>query len=977
MKNWFNKDKLLATSLLAGLVVGGITVPAQAQEGASTSEEIVVTGTRIRDANLTAASPVTVVGADEFKSTGTTIRVEDLLNSLPQITAGQTTGVSNGSDGTASVDLRGLGVERTLVLIDGRRLVPGTPLNPVADLNFIPGAIIERVEVLTGGASAVYGADAVAGVVNFITKQNFEGIQFDYQYGFYQHKNDNDRLQALNKARNFSLPDENVSDGFSSNYSVLMGINSPNDKGNATFFATYRNIQGVNQFQRDYSACTLNPAADFFACAGSNAGPANVRFLVIPQFNAALGTPSSNNTIDAAGNLTPYVGARDAFNFAPLNLYQRPDERVSFGANMNYEFNDRAEIYAQAMFAQTTSTAQIAPSGLFSSNPSPLPCSNILLTAAQRTAFCGTSTTGVAQVNIGRRLPEGGPRQTTFEYNQVRGVFGVRGELVPEWSYDIYAQYGRSGYNQNYENDFSRIKVNRALDVVAGPGGTPVCRSVLDGSDQSCVPLNLFRPGGLNLAAIDYISAPGLQSGAVEEVVVNALISGPVQAVKLPTSESPLRVAGGLEFRQQDLTFNADELYRRGLLFGLGGETLPVNGTYDVFEVFGEAILPLIEGAPFAKALDLELGARYSDYSSAGTNSSYKAMVNWAFSDDVRLRFGYNRAARAPNILELFSPRELGLWSGADGCAGTPTFTLAQCARTGVTAAQYGTVPDNVGAFQYNQFTRGSTSLDVETADTITVGFVLSPSFLPGLTASIDYYSIKVEDTIDEFGAQFTLDRCATTGDARFCGLIRRDAAGSLWASEGAGIIQDTQNLGSLSTSGVDLIVGYRLGLGEQYGDLSFRLAGTYQDKYEVEPVAGLGKYDCVGFYGTVCEEARPDWRHRFTVNWDSPWNVSLGATWRHIASVEADGESSNPLLAGSPPPVDRKIDAFNYFDLNGSVELGKRYTFNAGVTNVADKEPPLISQFTLPSTIGNGNTLPGTYDALGRYIFLGISAKF
>lgn len=979
--NWFTKQGLLATSLLVSLGAGAAFAPASAQQAAAQAaeDEIVITGTRIRDPNLIAASPVSSVGSEAFAETGAT-RVEDLLNDLPMLFAEQSSGVSNGSTGIATADLRDLGPQRTLVLVDGRRLVPGTPLDPVADLNFIPGALVERVEVLTGGASAVYGADAVAGVVNFITKDDFEGIQIDVNHGFYQHNNDNDRIQALNRARNFPVPDGSVVDGHSTEYSVLLGGNFDGGKGNATAYATYRVIDDVRQASRDYSSCALNPSADFYACGGSGLGPVNVRLTVFPEFNTGLNVAGGTRVIDPVTGALRAQLTTDAYNFAPDNYYQRPDERYTLGANMTYEFNEHAEVYSQIMFQNTNSTAQIAASGPFASNSVPVPCDNPLLTTEIRNFICGVGAPAgsVAQVNIGRRLVEGGPRRNTFDYNAFRTVIGSRGAVAGDWTYDAYLQYGRSGYAEAYDNDYNRDKVIRALDVVQTANG-PVCRSALPGGvDPACVPLNLFRPGGLTQAALNYISAPGLRTGYVDETVVSLSFTGSLPGLKSPAAESSAALAFGAEYRDQQLELQTDELYQRGLLYGQGGETLPVNGGYDVFEVFAETIVPVIEGKPGFELLSLELGIRASQYSTVDNQLSYKALGNWSPIDGLRFRGGYNRAARAPNINELFSPRELGLWSGSDPCAGSsPTFTAAQCARTGVTAAQYGNVPDNIGAFQYNQVTIGNPNLDVETADTYTLGFVYSPSFVPGLTVSVDYYDISVEDTIGVLGAQFTVNQCALTGEARWCSLVRRDAAGSLFATPQAFIFQRTENLGTLATSGVDINASYDFTAGA-FGDMSLSLVGTWMESWEQEPLVGFGTYDCAGYYGTTCDAPKPEWRHRLALDWQTPWNgIGLGLAWRHVGEVANDTTSPDPDLRGNSPVRDRVLEAMNYLDLNGSVTVFDNYTLRAGVQNVLDEEPPLVSQASLPATIGNGNTFPGTYDALGRYIFINLSARF
>jgi len=395
---------LLTTTILCGAAATAHAQPAQDQqpqaqtgpiEGVQGTEEantegvgqgqpeetLVVTGTRIRQPNLTSASPVTVIGSEEVRLQGTT-RTEDLLNSLPQSFAAQGSNISNGSTGTATVNLRGLGSSRTLVLVNGRRLMPGDPRSPVPDINFIPALAIQRVDVLTGGASSVYGADAVAGVVNFIMDTNFEGIRLDAQYSFFNHDNDPDAgTQAALNARNFATPRGWANDGATFDVAGMIGVSLGDGRGHITAYGTYREQDPILQANRSYSACAFSAlnatqaqaAGRNFNCGGSLTSPTGTFFTNVGLF-------------EVGPNRTLIPGAT-AFNFAPLNFYQRPDERYTFGVFANYEITEAFEPYFEAMFMDDRSVAQIAPSGIFF-NTSSVNCDNPLLSAQQRGILC-------------------------------------------------------------------------------------------------------------------------------------------------------------------------------------------------------------------------------------------------------------------------------------------------------------------------------------------------------------------------------------------------------------------------------------------------------------------------------------------------------------------------------------------------------------------------------------------------------------
>lgn len=990
------RERLLASTMIAGAaMVAMAATPAMAQDGDDV-ENIVITGSRIPQPNLVTTSPVTQVTGEDVDVAGVT-RVEDLVNQLPQAFAAQNSTVSNGATGTATVSLRNLGADRTLVLIDGRRMGYGSPNDAAADLNQIPGQLVERVEVLTGGASAVYGSDALAGVVNFIMRRNFEGVQLDAQYGFYQHNNDYDgpgNLRAVIAGRavtnpsQFRLPDDNVQDGFSREATLVIGTGTDDGRANVTAYLSYRNNDYVIGGQRDYSSCSLGGfSGTNFTCGGSGT-----------SFPGQFITGTGTYTLGAPGTFTPYNGAVNQYNFGPLNYFQRPDERYSFGAFAEYEINDHAEVYADLMFSDYSSVAQIAPSGVFG-NTSTINCGNPLLSGAQRTQIGCTPADIAADNDIFfiplRRNVEGGGRQDDIGYQSFRMVGGVRGPINDFWAYDVYAQYSRVELQRTYRNDFSVTRIGRALDVVdgdPGPGVTPVCRSVVDGTDPNCVPYDIFSGAGPSQASLDYLQIPLMQTGQTSQQIVSATVTGDLggYGMQSPWAGRGVQVAFGTEYRRDELSTETDVSFATGDGAGQGGPTIGLSGVNDVYDLFVEAQIPLAEGQAWADQMSLDFAFRYSDYELGGESNSYKVGADWAPIPDVRLRASFQHAVRAANILELFTAQGLNLFDmDDDPCDftdpnGDGTAGAGACIGGG---AHQVTPAESVGgvltspAGQYNFLQGGNPGLSPEEADTWTIGAVFQPSFLPRFNASIDYYNIEIEGLVGTVGALNTVNDCYFNNIASACALITRDGpTGSLWLGTGQ-VVDTNTNIGGFQTSGVDFSANYGmdladLGMGD-YGGLNFSFVGTWLRELVTD--TGLGQtnsvYDCAGFYANQCGVPNPEWRHRFRVAWESPWAFEVSGTWRYYGDVEIAVLGADGSLNNSPANrIDRTFDAENYFDLAASWQVRDTTRLRAGVNNILDNDPPLSYSV---GTTGNNNTYPQLYDAMGRYFFFGLTQDF
>ncbi|HYC35900.1 MAG TPA: TonB-dependent receptor [Usitatibacter sp.] len=950
-----------------------MAVHAQAQQpAAKPGERIEVTGSRIPlQQNVESTSPISVISADDIKIEGVR-NTENLLYNMPQVFADQGSTVANGASGTATVDLRNLGADRTLVLVNGRRLPAGSPTYYPTDLNQIPAPLIQRVEILTGGASAIYGSDAIAGVVNFIMRNNFSGVQAEVNYSFFNHQQDNPQgardvlaARAATNPSQFIVPGDVDRGGESTDVNILMGDNFANGRGNATVYFGYKKDKPLTQAEYDYSACTLarggTPTGTEFACGGSGTS--------FPGQFINLGNGSVFTIADAQGGVRPFVGATDQFNFGPYNYYQRPSERYTAAAMAHYDVNPSMRVYTEFNFHDDHTIAQIAPSGLFGVQTTAT-FENPLFSDALRTQLGLTGPGTTQQLLILRRNIEGGGRQADIRHTSFRSVVGVKGDIGGTWDYDVFAQTGKVIYQQVYRNDFSATRGGRSLDVVPDPAtGAPVCRSALDGSDPNCVPYNIFSLGGVTQAALNYLQTPGLQTGETSQSVQGATLSTDLgnYGLKFPSARSGVGIAVGAERRTEKLTLDTDTAFSTGDLSGQGGPTIGLGGKYTVKEFFGEVRIPILEGVPGADILSLNASYRYSDYDTGKETDSYGLGIEYAPIRTVKIRGSYQQAVRAANVIELFQAQGTNLFDmDSDPCAGpTPARTFTECARTGVTAAQYGNILDNP-AGQYNYLQGGNPLLEPETSKSYTVGIVLTP--MRNLSATFDYYRIEVKDVISVLPPVTALTNCLDTGSAAFCGLINRDSLGTLWLP-GSFIVGTNQNLAQVETSGYDLAVNYNHPLG-RYGTLGVNFIGTYLAEYKSIDIPGTAEYDCAGLYGNVCLLPLPEWRHKLRFSWATPWNVDVSLTWRYFSEVEFDSS----VGGGAPAPVDQFLKAQNYIDLAGSWAITKQLTLRAGVNNIFDKSPPLTSQV---GTTGNGNTYPQTYDAFGRRVFVNATVKF
>lgn len=906
---------------LLAIAVAGLVSSA----GYAAEEEIIVTGSRIADRDYDAISPIATVSSDVIQATGRT-NIEQVLNTLPQVVPGLSATSNNPSDGTATVDLRGLGPTRTLVLINGKRVNPSTN-EGVVDLNNIPTRLVERVEVVTGGASAVYGSDALAGVVNFILKDDFEGIELGYQTGI-----------------------SSESDGYENQVDLLLGGNFADGRGNATLFASWYDREKITQADRSYTAIDFQ--------GGSATGIAG-RLDNVP-LNSLEESVAGNYAFNADGTPRPFIndlpevngGVGDRYNFAPPNLLLTPQTRVQIGALGRFDINDQIEAYAELNFTDSRNETQLAPT----------PATNILVDldspflAPETLALLATRPDPTAPGVLRRRMVEVGARKQTVDSTLSQITAGLRGDVgFRNWTYDAYYQYGRTDFDQFTFNDVSNSR------FTAGIAGCPAdyVQFVPD-----CVPVNPFGAGNITPEMADFVRLNFADNTVFERDLANASINGDLFEMPAGTTAFAL----GIEWRKDKSTYTPDAAKQSGDIEGFNAQQ-PIAGDFDVFEIFGELLVPLVEG------LEAELGVRASDYSTVGDVTAYKAGLNWSPTDTIRARAMYQRASRAPSLFESLQNGDQDFPFASDPCAGiTPQGdtvydpidnplsqeTIDFCAAQGIIDVPNNAQPND----QLESFNYGSPALGEETSDTYTAGIVWQPDFVQDLRLSLDYWNITVEDYINDLngGAQGIINACFESADlnspacfdsALNLPLIFRSISGELQVNI------PLVNASELETSGVDFQLDWAIPVGDSSVDLNVIVA--WLDEYVLDDVDYA---DSTGFYN-INIGSLPEWRTTARATYGiGPVDV----TW----TIQYIGDMTNQ---GNLPEFQDggyiDIGSQTYHDLSAAWAINDHWELSGGVRNLFDREPPIFDNNI------DQNTDPAQYDMVGRFYFAGIRTKF
>lgn len=950
-----------ASALVLLLTSGPIAAQAQTTPavGPNAVDEIVVTGSRIARRDYVSNSPIVTVGRDDIEKSGS-VTVDTLLNQMPQFVPSVSSTSNNPSNGgQANIDLRGLGTARTMVLLNGHRVVPSNSDGTV-DVNIIPAALIQNIEVISGGASATYGSDAMAGVVNFKLNTNFTGLQVDAQYGVTEQ-----------------------GDGREKALSATAGGEYADGRGHAVLSLGYSERGEVYNASRDFSkisgASSTTPYGRYDA-TGTNLPSQAAVDAIFSQYGYAAGTvkASANLGFNNDGTLfyngVNYKGStaidystipvNGTYNTGALNLLQLPLTRYTAYAATDYEINEHAEFYGSFNFTHYDSRTILAPSPAASATGFSVPVTNPFISDDLAALLAGRANPN-ANFLLRKRFTDVGPRvsETTFNVFQIAG--GVRGDIgFKDWTYDIYASYGRSEQNETQSGNVSHSAVQTLLN--AADGGASLC----DGG---------YDPFGLqtiSASCLSYISRQTKNRTVAEQQVVEATVQGGL--FDLPAGE--VRGAFGVNYKRDTYLFEPDSLLATGDVVGFNAQDA-IDASTNVKELYGELLVPILKDLPFIKALNVNAGYRLSDYNTIGKVNAYKLDGDWEVVEGFRFRGGYQRAVRAPSIGELYSPQNQGYPSiSEDPCAYDSTYRAGSNAATVRTLCLAQGVPSAIidsytyANSQVNSLSGGNPDLKEETADTYNVGFVWTPNFThplaQRLSLSIDYYSIDIKDAIGTIDASTALDKCYSssgnpTGDASnyYCSLFQRSSS----TGEIELLSLTNLNLAEYKTSGVDFQADWGFGLGavgldDRYGSLKVNLIGSYLDSFKVQSLPGEAFAELKGTIGNTqvssTAVSHPEWKYATSVSY-LVGPVEVGARWRHVGDMTDAADSSE------------KIGAVDYFDLNGSWKVNDIYSIRGGVTNLTNKQPPYFSSYV------QANTDPSTYDVLGRRFFMAIKAKF
>ncbi|MAZ89477.1 MAG: hypothetical protein CL693_17735 [Cellvibrionaceae bacterium] len=947
--------------VVAGLASTAVVHTASAQDAADSIEEVVVTGSRIPRADYSANSPVSTISADDLKMKDS-LNIEKLLNDMPQIAGSLgSTDVITG-EGAATVDLRGLGSERTLVLINGRRVVAYDQGNSV-DVAMVPSGLLEKVEVVTGGASAVYGSDALAGVVNFILKDDFEGVSLDTSY-----------------------QDTTEGGGETSQINLTMGSNFADDRGNATFFVSYNDRNELRNRDRDVP--NRGAYGDDFAGGITLWGSSRIPSSRIDD--AALfpgATDPERVSFDPNGNAVP-LSNFTGYDFAPGMTLSTPEERYNASLLMHYNLNENTTAYAEAHFKNHQTSFYLAPTPAelrifeldYGDNP--------FLTADSKALFDANFDTGTGLDDVAgdqiatfskirRRTVENGLRLQEDEFNTNQITLGLKGDFNEDWSYDAYYSWGRTIHDQTISGDVSDTRLRNGLNVGVANDGSTRCLSQLTAAgdynplqDPNCVAGSIWGEGAMSDEFVDYVTVNTTRKWEREQTVLAFNVNGTL--MDLPAG--PLGVAAGYEYREEEARDNPDSAITANDVLGFNGAG-PTKGEYDVNDFYIEAAVPLLSDVAAAKYLGLEIGYRYSDYSTIGGTDSYKFGGEWAVNDSVRFRAMYQRAVRAPNLEDLFNGFIVSNPFFTDPCnAGADAATQAFCVAQGVPAGDIATFAQADTQFEEQRF--ANPDLDEETSDTYTFGVVWTPESIPGLNVTLDYYDIEIEDAISVLGgdAATLLDSCYAGRDAGSvaCQAVDRNTV----TGDVEVVTTSIANLSQMNAEGIDLSASYNfdvdgIGIDGDPANITLSVVGNYTKELSFIAEDGADTVECQGTFGNFgCVPGQADAAsvHEYTFNTALTY-ASGGATvrldWRWLDEV--DNHESN----GTGLTID-DIESYNYFDLSARYEF-ENVTIYGAVENLTDKEPPFLGIWWA----NNSGTDVHSYDVIGRRYRLGVTMDF
>lgn len=962
----FKRNLLWGTTALVGLAAAMVGAPAtalaqtpEAPVDAAEVDALIITGSRIARRDYVSNSPIISVDQQAVEKTGS-VTLDTLLNQMPQFVPAVSSTSNNPSNGgQANIDLRGLGTARTMVLLDGQQLIPSNDDGTV-DVNIIPNALVQSIEVITGGASAAYGSDAMSGVVNFKLNRNFTGLILDAQYGI-----------------------TDKSDGEETSFSISAGSPFADDRGHAIFSLSYANRREIYNADRDFAkisgASSTTPYGRYDA-SGTNLPTQAAVDSVFAQYGVAAGTVSRsanlgfNNDDTLFYNGVNYTGSdaidystipvNGTYNTGALNLMQLPMTRYSAFGAFDYDLTETLQAYGSALFTHYDSRTELAPSPAASSTGFSVPVTNPFIPADLATILASRPDPD-ADFLFRKRFTDVGARVSETTFNVFQLSAGLRGgNDFNDWTWDLHGSFGRSEQNETQTGNVSHSAVETLLN--AADGGASIC----DGG---------YDPFGLNAlstACFNYIARTTKNWSANERRVVEFNAQGSL--FDLPAGR--VQAAVGTSYKFDSYEYVPDSLLSTGDVVGFNAADA-LYGETDVYELYGELLVPVLKDLPFIKSLDLNLGYRFSDYSTVGGVSTWKIDGNWEIVEGLRVRGGVQKAVRAPSIGELYSPQNQDYPSiSEDPCSFDSSYRSGAdaasirslCIAQGVPSAVIDSY--SYANTQVNALVGGNPDLQEETADTYSVGLVWTPiienPLFERLSVSVDYYSIKIKDAIGTIDANDAFDKCySAEGNPTFsannyyCGLFVRNTA----TGEVDTLTLTNLNLGEYRTAGVDFQVDWGFGLGavgldDSLGALRFNFIGTYLDTFQIQSLPGEDFQELKGTIGNTAISSvavsKPEWKLLTSATY-TRGPIDLGVRWRFIDGMTDAAVSSE------------KIESIQYWDVNATWRVNETYELRAGINNLADQDPPTFTSYV------QANTDPSTYDVLGRRFYMGVKARF
>ncbi|MDP9086911.1 MAG: TonB-dependent receptor [Pseudomonadota bacterium] len=947
---------------------------AAASPGDSQGADIVVTGSRIARPDFAAPNPIVSYSAAAIQQSGNT-NITNFLLRIPALTGSrdvtQTSGgngVSSGQFGIAGLNelnLRNLGTNRTLVLVDGRRHVAGEANTAAVDVNSIPTDLIDRVDVLTGAVSAVYGADGVTGVANFILKHDFDGLSARAQMGVSQYGDAANHFVSVTAGRNFADGRGNVTLAYEYNSDDPVA----NDDRKFLQFANRDFLVPNPNYQAGVAGSYQNVL--FRGLRYTNESPLGAVFVgndAAPSFDG-FGRPYDNGTPLSSA---PYYGI-GGVNTPVAGFYQGDllpkTERHDVNLLTHYDFSDAFKLSLEGKFVQNRA---ISSGSYLQTYGQAVAVTNPFVPDAIRQAAL---TAGADTLYVNRDDNDYGRQQESDRRRTYRGVIDISGRISDHATYDAYFEYGRTDVQITRIGDRLADRYTQAIDAVLTPTGQIVCRVTLTNPNSGCVPISLFGPGPATTQQLGYFQVNDVSNAGITQQVASASISGDFgQLFELPGG--PVQFSFGGEYRKETSRFDpsANLVNSRFYEYDEPSLVLPSNGAFDVKEAFGELNVPLLKDTRFAKTLSFGAAGRYSRYSTVGNTQTWQFNGVYAPVRDITFRGSYGNAVRAPNIGELFQPRFSSSNFFTDPC--TPAqinngtqFRAANCAATLGSVGATSSAALQTGAF-VNGVQSGNANLKAESARTWTAGVVFRPSFLRGFTASFDWYDIRLKDAINQVTPSDLANLCVdqqTTANP-FCAAITRASAAYLAANPNltalgfkvgsiVGYTVSPQNVASFRTAGLDVNFDYLLTTAKA-GTFDFRLVGGYVNRLEFTGIIGAPVTD------NLDQSGRPQWNANFSPSWTlGGFTLNYNLRW-FDATLAFD---RNTLAASPDIAAGRYIrnDALWQHDLQAQYQITRGFAFYGGVTNLTDQKPD-------PASYGTNNPV----SPLGRYFYTGIKIR-